>query len=128
MKRNDSTWLITNFKIPAFSNSTKAMWVKLGIARWNGSDASGKAFPSRCNETENRMRRARNEVHNHKKNWRTQREDYDKMIVALDCLFNSFAQIYQLLHYLVSLTLVGKNLYLNIKLSCFELDFKFIKR
>lgn len=46
-----STWLITNFRIPAFSSATKAIWVMLGIARWNGKDASGKGFPSRCKQS-----------------------------------------------------------------------------
>lgn len=47
----NQTWLITNFKMLAFSSSTKAIWVILGIARSNGSDASGTPLPSRCNST-----------------------------------------------------------------------------
>lgn len=48
-KQLNLTWLITNFKIPACSSPTKAIWVRLGDARWNGKDASGIPLPSRCN-------------------------------------------------------------------------------
>jgi len=38
-----------NFRIPALSNSTSAIWVKLGTARWKGSDALGIPLPARYN-------------------------------------------------------------------------------
>lgn len=47
-KKSPNTWLITNFRIPTLSNSTKAICVRLGIARSKGSDASGKPLPARC--------------------------------------------------------------------------------
>ncbi len=53
---------MTNFKIPAFSRATKAICVILGIARWNGNDASGTPLPSCCNSTERTQTKCKTEL------------------------------------------------------------------